>query len=314
MRPGCWLVLLIALLSSSPSRGELIYAATGNEQGWQLFWFDSEAPGTPLGSLPLFGDFDDYIQFRIEFDPWTHELYAFGYPNCQITCPPSPIDPARIDLATGEMTLLNWPEFPSGWLSLHDIRIDPQTREVRAIGYQGRNYRYSLNSLELHEDVDLNTPGWYVALAHTPAGGEHGGETLAIRHQTSVGPAGLLARIGGVGGDPSASSGQVTLLGEILGPYFVSGFDIAVNGSAYLLGAVGPYGPQHLFGLDLATLETQDFGLIVPPSGSDYIMGIAAAPPGFGQSVVEVPALSKLGLVVLTILLAGVALRRWKVG
>jgi hypothetical protein len=312
MRPRCWLVLLIALLSPSPSHGELIYAANGNEQGWQLFWFDSEAPGTPLGSLPLFGDFDDYIQFRIEFDPWTHELYAFGYPNCQITCPPSPIDSARIDLASGEMSLLNWPGFPSGWLSLHDIRIDQQTRNVRAIGYEGRNYSYSLNSLELQEDENLDTPGWYVAIAHTPPGGEHGGETLAIWHQGSGSVAGQLARIGGVGGDPSASSGQVTMLGEILGPYFVSGFDVAGDGSAYLLGAVGPYGPQNLFGLDLESLETQDFGQIVPPSGSDYIMGIAAAPPGFGQGVVEVPALSNLGLVALAILLAGSALSQRK--
>lgn len=307
MRRG---LLIFLLLLASPSRiwGETIYAISG---GWRLIWFDSDAPGTLLGSRLITGALEDYLQMTIEFDPLTHELYAFAYPNCQITCPPSPVDPARIDLATGESSLLDWPGFLSGQISLYDFDIHPGTREVRIVQYALTNYRYSLESSEWHVDDSLDTPGRYEALAHPPLGGAHGGETLAIYYPPVYPLRPHLARIGGVGGDPSASSGEVTVLGPIDIPHFVRGFDIAPNGSAYLLAIPADYSDQRLYRLNLESLTTEDLGAIATPSpGYDFVFAIAAAPLGLAGSVVEIPAVSLSGLALLAILLATAALLR----
>ena len=97
------LPVLVALATPFGAGGETIYAVAA---GWQIFWFDSETPGEVQGSLPIFGAFDGYLGIRLEFDPLTNELYGFAYPDCPITCPTSPVDPARIDLVTGETSLL----------------------------------------------------------------------------------------------------------------------------------------------------------------------------------------------------------------
>lgn len=305
MRRG---LLLFFFLLASPSRmwGETIYAIAG---GWRLIWFDSEAPGTLIGSLPITGDLETYLGMTIEFDPLTHELYAFAYPECYVLCAPSPVDPARIDLATGASSLLDWPGFPSFQISLHDFDIHPVTREVRIIDYAHLNYRYSLNSFELHVDQPLDTPGRYEALAHTPPGGAQGGETLAIYYPPVYPLVPHLARIGGVGGDPPASSGEVTVLGPIDIPHFVHGFDISPSGGAYLLAVPADYADQRLYRLNLETLTTEDLGAIETSSpGEDFVSAIAAAPLRLGPSVVEVPAASRTGLAVLATLLAAAAL------
>lgn len=302
------LLLLFLLATPSPSRGETIYAVASR---WNLIWFDSESPGTLEGSLLLTGDLDTYLAMTLEFDPRTRELYAFAYPDCPITCPASPVHPARIDLVTGEASLLDWPGFPSDQVSLSDFDIDPGTRELRMILPSLANQRYSLDALELHSDQPLDTPGNFVALAHPPAGGAHGGETLAIYYPPVASQTPHLARLGGVAGNPPASSGEVTVLGPIDIPHYVYGFDISPGGVAYLLAAPAGGAQARLYRLNLETLTTEDLGAIATPSpGLDFVYAIAAPPPGLGPSIVEVPALSRSGLVVLAMLLAAAALWR----
>lgn len=307
MRRG---LLFFLLFLASPSRmwGETIYAVSG---GWRLIWFDSEAPETLLGSQLITGDLQTYLGMTIEFDPQTRELYAFAYPNCWVLCPTSPVHPARIDLATGESSLLDWPGFPSDQLSLYDFDIHPVTREVRMIQYALTNYRYSLNAFELHVDHPLDTPGRYEALAHMPPGGAHGGETLAVYYPPVYPLVPHLARIGGVAGNPPASSGEVTVLGPIDIPHFVRGFDISPSGGAYLLAVPADYTDQRLYRLNLETLTTENLGAIATPlPGYDFVHAIAAAPAGLGPNIVEVPAVSPSGLAVLAMLLATAAVWR----
>jgi hypothetical protein len=307
MRRG-FLFLLFLLAAPSRMWGETIYALSG---GWRLIWFDSETPGTLIGSLPITGDLGGYLGMTIEFDPQTRELYAFAYPNCEILCPTSPVHPGRIDLATGESSLLDWPGFPSDQLSLYDFDIHPVTREVRMIQYALTNYRYSLNALELHVDQPLDTPGRYQALAHTPPGGARGGETLAIYYPPVYPLVPHLARIGGVAGNPPASAGEVTVLGPIDIPHLVRGFDISAGGGAYLLVEPADFADQRLYRLNLETLTTEDLGVIATPlPGYDFVHAIAAAPTGLGPGTVEVPAVSRTGLVVLAMLLATAAVWR----
>lgn len=310
MRRGL-LALLFLLTGPSQLRGETLYAVVGGWEGWQLVWFDSAAPGTLLGSLPITGDLEYYMDMAIEFDPQTRELYAFAFPQCQITCPPSPVDPVSIDLATGASAWLDWPGFPSYQIGLHDFDIQPVTRELRMIQPSLGNLRYSLNDFELHVDLPLDTPGRYEALAHPPPGGARGGETLALYYPPVYPLVPHLARLGGVAGSPTASSGEVTVLGPIDVPHYVRGFDISPGGEAYLLALPEDGSEARLYRLNLETLGTQDLGAIATPSpGGDFVFAIAAAPRGLGPSIVEIPAVSLSGLVVLAMLLATAAVWR----
>ena len=71
------------------------------------------------------------------------------------------------------------------------------------------------------------------------------------------------------------------------------------------------YADQRLYRLNLETLTTEDLGAIATPlPGYDFVYAIAAAPPGLGPGIVESPAVSRAGLVVLSMLLATAALWR----
>jgi hypothetical protein len=289
---------VIALATPYRAGGETIYAVAG---GWTIFWFDSETPGVVQGSLPLFGALDGYLGMRIEFDPLTSELYGFAYPDCNITCPPSPVDAARIDLVTGETSLLDWPGFPSFQISLHDIRIDPSTREVRMVGHSYRNFRYSLNSFQLQQDGFLDLPGRYAAIAHTPPSGGEDAKTLAMFYPYPLEYVPWLGQIG--------DSGHVTVIGQIDIPHYVYSFDISASGNAYLLATPSGFVDQRLYRVNLETLTTEDLGAVETPSGTGYIYGIAAAPPAV-PGTPEIPTLSPIGLATLLLLLGGAACYR----
>jgi len=286
---------------------ETIFAVAA-AAGWQVFWFDSETPGEVQGSLPMFGGFDDYLGVRLEFDPQTSELYGFGYPACPITCPASPVHPARIDLVTGETSLLGWPGFPSSGISLHDIRIDPALREVRMVGNELENFRYSLNDLQLHIDGLLDEPGRYVGVAHTPPVRGEGAQTFAVFYPVPLEDPLVphLARIG--------DSGQVAVIGPIDVPHYVEGFDISAGGTAYLLAEPPGFVGQRLYRLNLETLTTEDLGVIGMPIGGTYVHGIAVAPTGLTAGAPGIPMLSYSGLAALSLLLACAALWRWRCG
>lgn len=287
--------LVIALAAPLRAGGETIYAVAG---GWTVFWFDSESPGVVQGSLPLFGALDGYLGMRIEFDPLTSELYGFAYPDCNITCPPSPVDAARIDLLTGETSLLNWPGFPTHQLSLHDIRIDPSTHEVRMVGHSYRNFRYSLNSFQLQQDGFLDLPGRYAAIAHTPPSGGESAKTLTLFYPYPLEYVPWLGQIGG--------SGHVAVIGQIDIPHFVDSFDISARGNAYLLATPTGFVDQRLYRLNLETLTTEDLGAVATPSGAGYIYGIAAAPPAMSGTP-DIPTLSPIGLATFLLLVGGAA-------
>lgn len=300
---GSCLAVLIALALPLGGAAETIYAVAA-AGGWQVFWFDSEMPGEVQGSLPIFGGFDDYLGVRLEFDPHTGALYGFGYPACPITCPASPVHPARIDLLTGETSLLDWPGFPSSEISLHDLRIDPASREVRMVGNELESLRYSLNEFQLHRDGLLDEPGRYIGLAHTPPARGEGTQTFAVFYPFPLEDPLVphLARIG--------DSGQVTVIGPIDVPHYVEGFDISAGGTAYLLAEPPGLAGQRLYRLNLETLTTEDLGEIGMPIGGSYVHGIAAAPTGLTAGALEIPTLSYSGLAALSLLLAGAALRR----
>ncbi len=83
------------------------------------------------------------------------------------------------------------------------------------------------------------------------------------------------------------------------------------SGGAYLLAVPADYTDQRLYRLNLETLTTEDLGAIATPLlGYDFVYAIAAAPPGLGPGIVEIPAVSRAGLVVLSMLLATAALWR----
>jgi hypothetical protein len=291
-----------------PAPGETIYAVSFGPGGHLLFHFDSASPGEIEGLVPLSGDLASLIQLTLEFDPVTLELYGFGYPDCPITCPTSPVYPASIDRSSGETAFLDWPDFPSGLINLHDFDILESTREVRLLGAYRANLRYSLDDFELHVDQPIDGPqfGVFPAVTHARvADGDF--ETLAILYRPTIGEGPFLARIGGPGGVPPASSGEVTVLGPLEVEGYIYSFDISADGTAYLLTRSDSV--NRLYTLDLESRVATEVGIIGAALGI-WVRSIAVAPPGLDGGAIEVPALSYGGLFAAGSLLAGAALWR----
>ena len=318
MRRAC-LSLLIALAAPLAARGETIYAFA-RDAGWnvdhRLLRFDSASPWELEQALPINGEINEFTQVSLEFDAVTRELYAFGFWQCQILCPAIATDPMGIDPLTGDLVHLDWPGLPAIEFGPSDKDIHPLTRELRLFSQSGGNFRYSMESLELHVDQSLDIPGYAYAVAHMPpAEGGGGVETFAIFYQYGEGR--RLVRVGGVGGVPPASSGEVTVIGPVDVQGEVAGFDISASGEAFLstYDYIQPPGADHrsyaswLYTIDLGTGATQERGTI-PTQPGTYVSGIAVAPPGLISGAPEIPALSRTGLATFVLLLAIVALWR----
>lgn len=304
-----WLPLLLAFVAPLETRGEMIYAVAHGSDDHYLIRVDSATPWALEEALRITGTLEEYIRASLEFDPATGDLYGFAYPRCPITCPTTPIDPVKIDPITGGSSQLSWPGFPSDAVDFHDVDIDPLTREVRLFGRNEENFRYSLDELQLHVDAMLDTPGRYVAVAHTaPVRGGSGVETLAIYYPPEYGQGPYLVRVGGPGGVPPASTGEVTVIGSITDAGYVYGFDIAADGTAYLL-AEQPPGVHRLYTLDLESLEATEKGVIATPIPGLFVSAIAVAPRGSSARILEIPTLSRIGLAVLALALGSAALR-----
>ena len=316
VRRAC-LPFLIALAAPLAARGEAIYAFALDGSGnfdHRLLRFDSASPWELEQALPINGELIDVTQVSLEFDPVTRELYAFGFWQCQVLCPPTAIDPMRIDPLTGDLVHLAWPGLPAIEFGA-DKDIHPLTRELRLFSQSGGNFRYSIESLELHVDQSLNIPGYAYSVAHMPTAEEGGGvETFAIFYQD--GEERRLVRIGGVGGVPPASSGEVTVIGPVDVQGEVAGFDISASGEAFLStydsiqlpGSDDRY-VSWLYTIDLETGATQELGTIATQP-STFVSGIAVAPPGLVFGAPEIPALSRTGLATFVLFLAIVALWR----
>lgn len=312
-----WIPLLLLLCEPLAARGDTIYATWAYAQGASsLTRFDGSTPWL------LKDPFPPEVQvppFSLEFDPATRQLWGFDYAICLTLCPPAH-DPFLLDPLTGSWSFVHLPGLQLDSLLGVDTDIDPRTRELRYFGGLIGNSSYSLDRLENRADEPLNPPFHVVAVAHKPPiGGAQGVETYVVGRLPGQGlaPSGTpwyqLARIGGPGGDPPASSGEVTILGPVDIPAERLWFDIAADGTAYLaalLQGVPDGEANRLYRVDLASGALEEIGILTQPGGSAFLSGIAVAPPGLGESVVEIPALSGVGLGLFALALCTVAVRR----
>ena len=159
-----------------------------------------------------------------------------------------------------------------------------------------------------------------MAVAHRPpASATQGVETYVIGPTPRTGPKVLgepwyqLSRIGGPGGNPPASSGEVTVIGPVDLDAERLWFDISADGTAFLaaLVPVPPWDQENrLYRVDLTSGALEQIGLIANPGGAAILCGIAVAPPGLGEGVVAIPALSPLGIALFALALCAAAFRR----
>lgn len=297
-----WLTLVLAIGLAAEAHGDTIYATWAYAQGASsLTRFDGTTPWL------LKDPFPPEVQvppFSLEFDPATRQLWGFDYFICLTLCPPAH-DPFLLDPLTGSWSFVHLPGLQLESLLGMDTDIDPRTRELRYFGGLIGNSSYSLDRLENRTDEPLSPPLNVVAVAHKPpVGGAQGVETYVVGRLPGQGlaPSGTpwyqLARIGGPGGDPPASSGEVTIIGPVDLHAERLWFDIAADGTAYLAALLQdvPDGEQNrLYRVDLASGAVEEVGLIAQPGGSAILSGIAVAPPGLGEGVVAIPALSRFG-------------------
>lgn len=311
-----WLTLLLWIGLPLEAHGETLFAiATSPDYfpDFALLQFDSASPGVIQRIVPITGDLWG-TDASLELDPVDGTLYAFAFTQCQILCPYEPVRPIIVDPDTGASSPVNWPNLPATEMwSASDKDIHPLTHELRFFGTWNQNYRYSLDALEFYEDDPLDNPGGSYAVAHSPGGLDGiGVETFALGYPTVPGDGLYLLRIGGPGGDPSASSGEVTVIGPVTARGSVRGFDISASGAAYFSTLEYIYGTgvtSRLYSIDLRSGAAQELGVIAVPEGWTSIAGIAAAPSGPG--VVEIPTLSRSGLAALALLMAAAGLTRF---
>lgn len=309
------LLALIALGAPLGARGETIYVSSyelGQGEN-RLHRFDSAAPGVVLEAFEINPPLP---YFSVEFDQATGELYAFEHYNCSIPlCPYPYFDVAVIDPFTGQSTILETSGLEQFPFRDTEADIQPVSREIRYFP-RGLNAHISLSTLELQVDAGLNEPANISAVAHAAAVGG-GIETFAIASASwLVGGSYALLRVGGPGGVPPASSGEVTTIGqgEVVG--LIRGFDVSANGTAYLVTMYdydapdGYHVENRLYTIDLATGASQEVGMIAMPIPYSYVNGIAVAPPGLTSGAPEIPVLSHIGLATLSLLLASTALWR----
>lgn len=310
-----WLTLLLVIGLPLEARGETIYAiaaGSGYPSSFALLQFDSASPGVMQRVVPITNGALWGSDASLELDPTDGTLYAFAFDQCQVLCPYEWVRPFIVDPETGVSTAVNWPGLPPTELWASDKDIHPLTHELRFFGTWDQNYRYSLESLEFHIDNPLDNPGSGAAVAHTPGGQAGlGVETFALGYPAVPGDGLYLSRIGGPGGVPGASSGEVTTVGPAAATGSLRGFDIAASGAAYFSTAEYVYGSgntSRLYSIDLQNGATQELGVIAVPQPWSQVAGIAVAARGPG--VVEVPALSRAGLAALVLLVAGAGLSR----
>lgn len=294
---GVWGVLLG--LAARAVVGETIYATNGA----MLWSFDSDSPGTVAFAAELPEEFELLSGTSLETDPSSGALYSFSTQECNILCPPLPVVVRRLDPLTGTASATGWPDLPGG---ADDKSVHPGTRELRLLDASGGNWKLTLSTFELVEESPLDLPGYYPALAHAPAVAG-GGEITTYAIRTPDFFSYDLVRLGGPGGDPPASSGEVTTIGALALDGALGGFDVGADGTAYLavsdLAAVGGAALTRLFTVDLGTAALTEVGAIAG-SEDGPVTGIAVASSGLGAPVLAIPTLSPVALAGLVVVLA----------
>lgn len=287
---------LCLLLAFLPLRApaETLYAVV-LDQGHSLVRFDSEAPGLLESSVPISG-VQGYIH-AIDFRPLTEELFAIS----AVDLLPSPNLEAvvyRIAIESGQAALFSGPILIPGPSNDVALTFDEDLDLLRVVAVGGANLLVDPDSGDFWEVTSLNPAASAYAM-----GFDGGGTTYLVDPL-----AGNLVRLGGVGGSPSANGGET----EVVGPLGISlpknpccaGFDIAATGQAFLAIEVagspelGPISTPQLFSVDLVTGQATGLGSIGSDPGASA-MALAVAPASSGSSPVAVPAVGRLGLLVL---------------
>lgn len=279
-----------------------------------LLTFDSTDPGTIRRAIQVFPENSRCLGF-IDVDPMSGSAYASWYYPCHMLCPPSPYGVVRIDPESGETTEVWSSAADTPYAFAGDFDVDRTTGEVRGGGYPfGYNLHIDVSLGVMIADTAFSPFREVAALAYAP-----GGEAYVLAWQSGP-PYGLdLLRLGGAGGVPPASSGELTMIAsipDIQNPYAV-GFDISPAGVAYVSTPPGPTsvstadspragrktgegGPtRQLYRLDLATGAATALGGI--PSDGEGAVGIAVAG---ARGAIAIPALERGGAAALAVLLA----------
>jgi hypothetical protein len=235
-------------------------------------FFDTLAPGTITQTVPVTGLGNDTL-FGIELSPSNGLLYGV-----------SPTRLYTINPASGAATPVGAQPFAQAIRGNEfGVDFDPFTGHLRVVSNADANVRIDPATGQIASfDADLTNDS---------IGGAFSGDVLAAAYDTgstlfgiaSVDGAGVLVRIGGPGGNPSANGGvvfRIQSLGQsILGN--AVGFEVA-GGTAFATWSVGTTAPsQRLFSINLAPTPGQpvatDLGQI--GNGLVAIRGLTDAPP-----------------------------------
>ncbi len=245
-------------------------------------------------------------------------LYGHSHFDCFIACGPEYwTEMSVIDPQSGAQTTF-WYDNGLSWIfrDVADIDVIPATGEIRMVGNTGGlNMRLNPLTANVEFDTPLAPARLIAGVAHFPNSVPAAGtETYGIAYTGYFAMPLDLVRIGGPGGDPPASSGELSVIGPLgVDVEFVNGFDISPSGTAYMLAIPPPptptgdsgrgrggYHPSHLYTIDLATGAATDLGEIAAPDGN-YVSAIAAAVP---RGAVAIPALGQAAQGLLAALLA----------
>lgn len=278
-----------------------------------LITFDSAAPGTILRSVQVFADDSSDCLGAIDVDPQSGAIYVSHYYLCFMLCPPTGHDVSRLDPETGALDPI-WIDPGDGlpFSAWGDFDIDPASGEIRSPGYPiGSNVHIEVPSGALVADTPYSLLREVSALAFDPAGA-----ALALAPRETS-PEDLdIFLLGGPGGVPPASSGELTQLASIttgIGASSYPTFDISPTGAAYLLASYWPPGlrvgegvPSNnlLFTVDLASGALVPLGEVASPDNGWPLYTVTGIAVAGARGAIAIPALEGGGVATLAVLLA----------
>jgi Domain of unknown function (DUF4394)/IPTL-CTERM motif len=300
----------LALVSRSAD-AERLFALVQlpGEAGYQVVGFDSSSPSV----------LESEVQVNITFPtgggslsdlvaaPLTGELFAASsscpvFPVCQAGL--VGVDPGTGLVAPTQLSLpFTFPFFPADSWSLD---VDPLAPELRVFDTASSNYRFDFDSgALLGEETPLSLGFTVAGIAYTPA--SNGATLYGVG---TMGGVDQLVRIGGVGGNPSPNTGQVTAIGPLGYSLGEAGLEITASGKGFTIVRVESSG----LGVSIEQLAEVNFDngsvtLLGPVGDGHTVVGLAAAVNGMPASV-AIPTLESWGLLSLVLLLALVGVRR----
>ncbi|HMO01534.1 MAG TPA: DUF4394 domain-containing protein [Oligoflexia bacterium] len=254
---------LMAILCSSIANiqavtAEPIIALNRNEN--TLTMFDSNAPATSMGSLPISGLQQAEIIMAIDFRPSNNKLYGLG----------SSSRIYQIDLTNGLASPIGASAFNPPLSGGHfGFDFDPTTDRVRIISDTGKNFTVSADTgsvITIENDLsfyggDQNTPKPnIVAIAHTNNFlGAISSVVYALDSRFNI-----LGTIGSKNGSIAPSSGLVFNEGA-LGVDFteIAGFDISpTSGEAYAVLTKNGFTYSEFYRINFSTGSLQKIGVL----------------------------------------------------